>query len=92
MIEIVKKIWFLFHRIGMYIIPFLWIYNPNFLFLYWIITISWKLNNNNCIITQFEYYLFGETFLGKGPKYHVPFNHRLILYINLLVGGLYYLK
>ena len=52
--------------------------------------ISWKLNNNKCLITQIEYYLFGETFMGRGKQFHVPFIHRSILYLNMLLGIIYY--
>jgi hypothetical protein len=31
-----------------------------------------EINNNHCLISQLEYYLFGETFIGLGKKYFVP--------------------
>lgn len=92
MLLIIKKIWFTCHKIGIYITPYLWIYNMNFLFLYWVIIMSWKLNYNKCIISEIEYHIFGETFMGRGRKYYVPQMHRLILYLNFFVGALYYLK
>ena len=79
MLILLKKIWFTCHKIGIYITPYLWIYNMNFLFLYWLIIVSWKLNHNKCIISEIEYHIFGETFMGRGRKYYVPQMHRFIL-------------
>lgn len=92
MLILLKNIWFVSHKIGIYTIPYLWLYSKNFLFLYWLIIMSWKLNHNKCIISEIEYKLFGETFMGKGPKYYVPQTHRIILNLNFLLGALYYLK
>ncbi len=78
----IKNIWFKIHKIGMYVIPFIWIIKPEIVLLYLIVILSWKFNNNKCIISEIEYFLFNETFLGKGKKYHVPEKHRNILYIN----------
>ena len=39
---------------------------------------------------QIEYYLFGETFMGRGKQFHVPLIHRSILYVNMLLGIIYY--
>ena len=60
-----KDLWFKLHAIGMYILPFMWIFFPKIIWFYLLIILSWKLNNNKCLITQLEYYLFNETFLGK---------------------------
>lgn len=92
MLLLLKKIWFTCHKIGIYITPYLWIYNKNFLFLYWVIIMSWELNHNKCIISEIEYHIFSETFMGRGRKYYVPQMHRLILHLNFFVGALYYLK
>ena len=92
MLILLKKIWFTCHKIGIYITPYLWIYNMNFLFLYLLIIVSWKLNHNKCIISEIEYHIFGETFMGRGRKYYVPQMHRFILYFNFLLGTLCYLK
>ena len=82
----IKNIWFRLHTIGMYTIPFLWVYFPQIVWLYLIVIISWKFNNNKCILSELEYYLFNETFLGKGKKCFVPKKHRYILYINFLLA------
>ena len=77
-----KNLWFKLHTIGMYFLPFLWIFFPEIIWFYLLIILSWKINNNKCLITQLEYYLFEETFLGKKNKFVVPIHHRFILYIN----------
>ena len=64
----------------------MWLCIPNMYLLYFVIILSWKLNNNKCLITQVEYYLFNETFLGKGKKFKVPVLHRYILYINFILS------
>ena len=91
MIEIIKKGWFFLHKFGMYVAPFLWIYSKYFLIFYLFVILSWKLNNHKCIISEYEYLIFNETFIGKGNKCHVPKKHRYILYINFLLGILYYI-
>ena len=70
--------------------PFLWIFFPEIIWFYFLIILSWKINNNKCLITQLEYYLFEETFLGKKNKFIVPIHHRFILYINTLNNSRYY--
>ena len=67
--SIIKNIWFVSHKTGMYVTPYLWILYPNIKWLYLVIILSWKLNNNRCLISQIEYYVFNETFQGKGKKY-----------------------
>ena len=61
---------------------------------------SWKLNNNRCIITQLEDYLFNETIIdiyGKilnkkfNKKYVVPKYQRYPLYISFISGLIYHL-
>lgn len=87
--SIIKNIWFVSHKTGMIVIPYLWILYPNIKWLYLVTILSWNLNNNKCLITQLEYYLFGSTFLGNGKKFLVPIRHRIILYINFLFALIY---
>ena len=89
---LIKRTIFLFHKFGMYLIPFLWIITKFILPFYLVIILSWYLNSNKCLITQIEYYYFDETFLGKGKKFYVPLKHRLILYFNFIIGLCYHLK
>ena len=79
------------HKIGMYIIPFIWIMKPEVVLLYLGVILSWYLNQNKCILSEIEFYLFNETFLGKGKKCYVPRKHRNILYVNTILGTLYLL-
>ncbi len=91
--DILKYIWFTSHKFGMYITPYLWMYCPDNILIFYCITIlSWNLNKNRCLITQIEYYLFKETFLGNGKNFVVPFKHRMILYINFLIALFYQRK
>ena len=89
--SIIKNIWFKSHLIGMYITPYLWVIYPNIIWLYLLIIISWKLNSNRCIISQLEYYIFNETFQGKGKKYFVPCIDRYLLYTNFFICLLFIL-
>jgi len=87
-----KRLVFLLHKIGMYFIPFLWILSIYALLLHTLVILSWYFNNNKCLITQLEYYYFNETFLGNGRKFNVPKYHRVILYLNYIIGLYYHLK
>ncbi len=90
MYHLIKSIWFLSHNIGMHIVPFLWFWKYKVLYFHLLILASWKLNQNRCIVSQTEYYLWGETFMGNGPRYYVPEKHRIILLYNFVIGSLYY--
>ena len=86
-VSCVKFCWFLSHRISMYFMPWMWLFfdrlcGINIEIFYFIIIMSWLLNNNRCLITQLEYFLFKETFMGSGEIFNVPFRHRFILYFN----------
>ena len=56
-------------------------------FLQFIIILSWKLNNNQCILSQLENHYFDETLiekyytLKKSRCYYVPKLHRYTLYL-----------
>ena len=63
--DIIKVIWFSTHTLNVYLLPYLWIYSKYFLYFYFFIIFSWKLNDNKCFISELEYKLFGETFMGK---------------------------
>ena len=81
---------FLFVAIS--IITVYWV--PEVLILQCIIIVSWLVNNNKCLITQLEDYLFGETLLElyyqKQTRFIVPTHHRCILYISFFLGLLYH--
>jgi len=87
----IKYFWFFYHRMSMYLMPWMWIFfdrlcGVNIENIYFFIIISWLLNNNRCLINQLEYYLFGETFMGRGEIFNVPFRHRLVLYFNFVMS------
>jgi hypothetical protein len=90
--DIIKVIWFNTHTISIYLLPYLWVYSKYFIYFYFLIILSWKLNDNKCLISQLEYNLFGETFMGKEIVFKVPKHHRYILYMNYLIGFCYYLN
>jgi hypothetical protein len=62
--------------------------------------ISWKINNNNCILTQMEDYFFEESIIDlyfnyinkerKHKNYIVPYGNRISLYILFLLELFYY--
>lgn len=82
----IKILLFKGHIIGIYITTFGWLLTKYFLYLHFIVILSWLLNNNKCLISQIEYYFFKETFMGKGKKYFVPKKQRYLLYLNFLLG------
>ena len=77
----------------------------NFVIIYWqsailnlIVMISWKVNDNKCILTQIEDYLFKQTLvefisdrkISDDSKYVVPFYHRYSLYFIFFLNLIYY--
>ena len=85
-----KNLIFKLHLLFILFITTGWYFERKLLFIYPIVILSWWINNNNCIISQVEYYLFNETFIGKGPKYFVPKIHRYIFYSSFLLGIYYH--
>ena len=47
------------------------------LFLQFIVILSWKLNNNQCILTQLEDNLFNETIIDIYFSFHKKYNLKL---------------
>ena len=84
--QFIANLFFLSHSIGILLGHVAWIYFPQVLFIHPVIILSWKLNNNKCIISQLEYHMFGQTFLGNGEKYYVPKIARRLFYINFVTG------
>ena len=85
-----KIFFFIFHLLGIFIVTLGWIYDIKILFIQLITIISWKLNNNNCLLTQIEYKLFKSTVIGNGQKFRVPIHHRFVLYTSFYIGILYH--
>jgi hypothetical protein len=86
---ILKKIVFTIHIIGIFITLFGWIYIPHITFIQPIVFLSWYFNNNKCIISQVEYYLFKSTFIGNRQKYYVPTIQRYLLYTMFILSLFY---
>ena len=78
------------------------------LFFYWqtlilqgIVILTWYFNDNKCILTQLEDYLFGESIIDvyfhltnnnkKYTRYIVPKYQRYIVYFLFSVGSLTYM-
>ena len=78
------------HKYSIFIVNIGWILSPIFLIIHILVILSWKINSNKCIVSEFEYKLFGRTFIGQGKKYFVPRKHRYFLYGNFIVGNIYY--
>ena len=61
-----------------------------------LIAISWFINNNQCILTQIEDYLFNETLIEycfKKRSYNrftVPKYHRYMLYTSIILGSVFH--
>ena len=80
------------HKYSIFIVNIGWFFSPIFLLIHLLVILSWKFNSNKCIISEFEYKLFGRTFMGQGKKYFVPKRHRYFLYVNFLIGSIYYIQ
>ena len=81
-ITITKYIFYILHLsfIGIAMIsPFIHIY---YSFLQFIVIISWKLNKNQCLLTQMENILFNETII---ENYYKKMNKNIIIKNKLLV-------
>ncbi len=89
MYNLIKIILFRLHLISILFVSTGWYFEPKILLFYPIVISSWYINDNKCIISQIEYFLFNETFIGKGPKYYVPKIHRYLFCINFIIGIFY---
>ena len=78
-------IFFFFHLLFMCLSMFGWLIHPYFLLLDIIVISSWYINNNNCLLTQIEFYFFNRTIIGNN-KFKIPFKHRILLYISFSIG------
>lgn len=96
-----KNIFFLCHLLGIVISIFGIFFYWEVIILQGIVIISWYFNNNKCLITQLEDYLFDETIIDvyfnlmdnqhKYTKYIVPSYQRIIIYLLFSFGIIYYL-
>ena len=87
-----KNAFFMLHLLYIFSSLFGWVINSYFLLLPIITLSSWYINNNECLITKIEYYLFCETITGEGPKFRVPYMHRIVQKMSFIIGCYYCLK
>lgn len=89
--KIFKYIFFLFH-FAILILSFIGIcWRWEMLILQGIIIFTWYVNDNRCMLTQLEDFLFNETIIDlymcrDHKTYKVPKYHRFLLYIFFLFG------
>ena len=85
----IKKLIFILHFNLRFYVLYGWLLHRKVLLYQSIVIISWYLNNNKCLISQMEKYLFGETFLGT-HSVRVNKLDRQELYILFGVGCLFH--
>ncbi len=78
-------LFFIFHFIFIFFSMVGWLIHPFFLILDIIVILSWHINDNNCLLTQLEFYFFEKTIIGNN-KFKVPFKHRICLYLSFCIG------
>ena len=88
--SILKYILFTSHILFIYLSLF-FINYWQILILQFLVIISWKLNNNKCLFTQLEDYLFQETIIdlflkSKNKRYVVPKYQRYFLYLSFFIN------
>ena len=82
-----KYVFYFFHIFYILCIllsPFIY---PPFIYLQFLTILTWLINDNKCLLTQLENYLYGTTLLEifyKKKKFRVPFYQRLLLIISFL--------
>ena len=94
--EIFKYFFFLFHLFLIAVAIVGSLLNWNVIILQAIPVISWQFNNNKCLLTQIEDYLFDETIIDfyfrligskrDYVKYVVPKCKRYLAYLLLLIN------
>ena len=99
MIYFIKNIFFLCHLLGILISLFGLFFYWQTLILQGIVIITWYFNNNRCILTQLEDYLFGESIIDiyfnltnnhkNYKKYIVPRYQRYTVYFLFGFGLLF---
>ena len=80
------KLVFLFHNISRYYVMYGWLAHKKVLIFQLIVMISWYFNNNKCIVSQIEKYLFDQTFLYNNSVYVNKLHDKIMLFIY---NGLY---
>ena len=75
------------HWTGILLCTFGWLLTPWISIIQCVTIVSWILNDNNCLISQWELTMFGTTCSGNKTK--VPRRWRYLLYANFLAGMMY---
>jgi len=86
--NVIKNFIFILHVYLRFYVLYGWILHRKVLLYQSIVIMSWYLNNNKCLISQIEKYLFGETFLGT-QSVSVSKLDRQELYILFGIGCLF---
>ena len=89
--NIIKYLVFITHNGLRFCSLYGWLIDKRVLILQAIVITSWYLNNNKCLISQIEKYLFGETFLKNGTV-SVDKIHRQEMYLLFVVGCLFNIR
>jgi len=93
-----KYIFFSIHTTLILVCCFDIYFYPQITFIQLLVILSWYINNNNCILTQLEYYFFNETLIDfynrlRGKEvthiFHVPIYHRYTIYCFFLIRLIY---
>ncbi len=84
----IMKLVFLFHKVLRYYVLYGWFVHKRVLICQLIVMLSWYFNNNKCIVSQIEKYLFGQTFLQNNSIY-VNNLHRQELYGLFIIGCIF---
>ena len=86
----IRFIIYLIHITYIFITLFLPFYYKNLILLQAITILSWIMNNNKCLITQMEFYLFNETLIQfvykKNTNFIVPRHQRYTLYLLFIIN------
>ena len=99
--QVMKYLFFLCHAFFIFVSIFMSFFYWQVLFLQLFAVISWQINNNKCILTQIEDYLFGESIIDiyfnlignnkKYTKFVVPRYQRYTVYFLLGSTIIYWL-
>lgn len=83
LIRKIKLPFFFLHLLFIFSTVILPFYNLNYLFLQTVTIINWQLNNNRCLLTQIEDYLFQQTIIEY--YYHVILEKKKYIHNKFLV-------
>ena len=90
-----KNLFFVFHILFILLSFVLIIFYWHILIINIITILSWYLNDNICLLTQIEKYLFDQTLVDvllerHSNHYIIPFRKRLPIYITFTIGFFYH--